>query len=331
MAYTDDDLRKMLTDCIAEVHSLGYELHPILSIKFTPGSQICPGYLRHDAFSGSGPYNPFGVNAFHIRIHGALKEFGRSAANYNDLKTVVMQEVMHAIFLPETEKRLCCSYLPRCDEYCQIQNEVQAAFGCGRLRKSGAEEGDAISAFLLKQVLNRPGKLNEECINPDAVYSGADLEEMLKDCIAEIERLGYSVYPIRGIHFWKGTRYTMGRIICPEMPEYDKNSGLFRGVEALIEIHRIFTDLRREDYMALKALVMHEVIHAIRMPKKLRGQSVLRNPFVSHGLLYEKIKKEVETAYGYRCIYPHEEPNDSRLENVFKVYCENETKRRSAG
>jgi hypothetical protein len=156
MAYTEDDLRKMMIDCIAAVHSLGYELHPILSIKFTPGLQTCPGYLRADAFSGYGPYHPFGVNAFHIRIHGALKDFGSSAEKYNDLKTVVMQEVMHAIFLPEAEKRLFCGYLPHCDEYDWIQNEVQAAFGCGRLRKTGTEEDNIIKAFLFKQVLNRP-------------------------------------------------------------------------------------------------------------------------------------------------------------------------------
>ncbi len=183
MTYTEDDLRKMMTDCIAEVRSLGYELHPILSIQFTPGLQTCPGYLKADSFNRYSLLDQSGMAAFHIRIHGALKNLDRCAEDYNALKTVVMHNVIHAVSLPEVEKRILCSHLPYCDEYDRIRNEVQAAFGYSHIRDSTVEERrqNRAYAFVLNSFMNKSSPSEDAGTDQVYTYTRSDLEEMLEE------------------------------------------------------------------------------------------------------------------------------------------------------
>ena len=150
-------------------------------------------------------------------------------------------------------------------------------------------------------------------------FTDNDLKEMMDDCIVQVKRLGYDLYPILDIKFSPGAKNAMAYIRPDINTFYDPYKRSFVNVKYHIRVHGMFKELGRKDYMNLKSLVMHEVIHAI-VPDD--PEEAKFSPGTVHNLRYLTIKNRIEKEYGYKHIYDRElkDLKKDRLWNIFKEY-----------
>lgn len=141
MSFNDDDLNEMLIDCVSDIKRLNYELFPILSIKFTKGSKKSMAYIRRDKNCS---YNldtmRFENVAYHIRVHGMFKQLQEN--DYNDLKSVVMHEVIHAIDLSKISDKYWFPALLHGSKYNEIKNEVEQTYGYKHIHDTSMETNE---------------------------------------------------------------------------------------------------------------------------------------------------------------------------------------------
>ena len=128
MAYTDDDLKVMMEDCIQQVRELGYDMYPIVDIKFSPGAKNALAYIRPDVNTFYDPYKRSFVNVkYHIRIHGMYKELGKE--DYMNLKALVMHEVIHSIVPDDPEEAKFSPGTGHNLRYLTIKNRIEEEYG----------------------------------------------------------------------------------------------------------------------------------------------------------------------------------------------------------
>lgn len=128
-------------------------------------------------------------------------------------------------------------------------------------------------------------------------YTDEDLKEMMDDCIRQVKELGYDVFPIVDIKFSPGSRCGFAYLRSHKDMDYDMNTKTWKNVAFCIRVHSFMKDLSADDYMEIKAVVMHEVIHAIK------PHDGVGFPYLSHGDIFIRTKNEVEAAYGYKHIW----------------------------
>ena len=99
MAFTNEDLKKMLEECIGELTSLGYILLPVTDISFTNRrGRYRLAVCKYD--SSSQKYDRrqrryVGDTRVRIRITGTFVTLPRRERK--KLKTLVMHELIHAV------------------------------------------------------------------------------------------------------------------------------------------------------------------------------------------------------------------------------------------
>ncbi len=137
-------------------------------------------------------------------------------------------------------------------------------------------------------------------------FTNQDLEQMLNECVSELEALGYEVLPISKISFSRSNSKDLFGKCAYDYREfgYDEERNEYFGVPTVkISIAGNLSCLPAEEKQALKTIVMHETIHAVgkgSISEFLnRG---LRGLITRHGDRYEEIKRNVEATYGYRGI-----------------------------
>ena len=130
--FTDEDLEQLLKECISELESLGYELVPISSIKFTNRNSRCRyGVCKTD--NNKCYFDPFtfrleGTPTVYIRITGNLRYLPLEMRS--NLKTLVMHETIHAIKAPESDDRLPTDFAtPHGNRYNHIRDDVEKNLG----------------------------------------------------------------------------------------------------------------------------------------------------------------------------------------------------------
>lgn len=131
--FTNADLEQMLEECIAELKSLGYEVLPITSIKFTKRkarhlygfckpSKYC--YFNYSKWEWEGDINVY------IRITGNL---AYTPIEYKqNLKTLVMHETIHAVKSNEknTKKPVIPTFdTPHGERFDAIKKRVESELG----------------------------------------------------------------------------------------------------------------------------------------------------------------------------------------------------------
>ena len=127
MSFTDNDLKKMLNDCIKQVKRLGYDLYPIVDIKFTPGSRDAQAYVRRSRYTKYNPYiHKYENVAFCIRVNGIFKDLPDSS--YDDLKATVMHEVIHVINPHDGSEWVISPFMFHGDLYNDVKNRIEQTY-----------------------------------------------------------------------------------------------------------------------------------------------------------------------------------------------------------
>ncbi len=137
-------------------------------------------------------------------------------------------------------------------------------------------------------------------------FTNEDLEQMLAECVSELESLGYEVLPISSIEFTnKASRKRFGSCNTDKKKcYYDPLSLSWKGVPTVyIRITGNLRYLPCEKRMNLKTLVMHETIHAIKAPENsIAADAIIYDFATPHGDRYDTIKERVERELGYYSI-----------------------------
>lgn len=130
-------------------------------------------------------------------------------------------------------------------------------------------------------------------------YTNDDLKKMKDDCVEQVKAQGYDVHTIVGIEFDKRLSRALGNIgpilIKPVKPSEWRD----REVTLFIKINDQYRHSGPESCMDLRTTVMHEVIHAIKVPETMRSS---RSMMLGHGPVFDEIKTHMEKVYGYENI-----------------------------
>ena len=137
-------------------------------------------------------------------------------------------------------------------------------------------------------------------------FTNQDLEQMLGECVSELEALGYEVLPISSIEFTnRVSRKRVGSCNTDKKKCYfDPLSLSWKGVPTVyIRITGNLRYLPDEMRDNLKTLVMHETIHAIKAPENtIAADAIIYDFATPHGDRYDMIKERVERELGYHGI-----------------------------
>ena len=148
-------------------------------------------------------------------------------------------------------------------------------------------------------------------------YTDEDLKEMMDDCIRQVKELGYDLYPIRDIKFTPGSRDALAYLRAHKDMKYDPYERRWKNECFCIRVHGLMRNLTPDYYMDIKAVVMHEVLHAINPHN---GRDSLYSPYMAHGWIFLEAKTKVEAAYGYKhvCDTTVEEMDNDPLLKYFE-------------
>ena len=135
-------------------------------------------------------------------------------------------------------------------------------------------------------------------------FTNQDLEQMLGECVSELEALGYEVLPISSIEFTKRkSRNQFGFCKLSKDCYFDYSKWEWAGnmsVYIRITGNLSFAPIKYRNN--LKTLVMHETIHAVKAPAGLKNTNSIPDFDTPHGLRYDMIKERVERELGYHNI-----------------------------
>ena len=148
------------------------------------------------------------------------------------------------------------------------------------------------------------------CGGDEMTFTDYDLKKMLDDCIKQVKRLGYDLYPIVDIKFTPGSRAAQAYVRPSKITKYNPYTRKYENVAFCIRVNGIFKDLPDSSYDDLKATVMHEVIHVINPHN---GLEWVMSPFMYHGNLYHDVKKRIEKTYHYKHIYDLNREAESKI------------------
>ena len=142
---------------------------------------------------------------------------------------------------------------------------------------------------------------------------------MMVQCVQELKEIGYTVGDIRSISFSRGRKTALAYCRGDKDYHYNPYKCEYENPAFHIRVHGAFRDLDESYRDDMKALVMHEVIHAVDCPyyRKMMHNLV---GIPDHGPEYIKIKNDVERVYGYRDIHDPELKNDTRLHKYLDIY-----------
>lgn len=134
------------------------------------------------------------------------------------------------------------------------------------------------------------------------MFTDEDLREMFEECKYELEQLGYPLVEMTGIKFTKGAKNYIGKCLLDKKCKFDLNTFTYKNKAVRITIHGALRDLPVSERWKVKTVVMHEAIHCV----DIDVHDVIEDVGISHGPVYDKIRKEVETKYGYTNIDDHD-------------------------
>ena len=135
-------------------------------------------------------------------------------------------------------------------------------------------------------------------------FTNQDLEQMLNECVSELESLGYEVLPISSIEFTKRkSRNQFGFCKLSKDCYFDYSKWEWTGnMSVYIRITGSLALIPDEYKQNLKTLVMHETIHAVKAPAQITTRKSIPDFDTPHGERYDLIKERVERELGYTSI-----------------------------
>ena len=131
------------------------------------------------------------------------------------------------------------------------------------------------------------------------MFENKDLLMMMSECVIEVEKLKYEVNPILSVKFTKGRKNTLAYLKLDSKCSYNPYGNQYDDVQYRMCVNEIFENLSDDYYQDLKTLIMHEVVHAIKIDPSRKNYP---HPYLLHSELYDEITKEIENVYGYRDI-----------------------------